>query len=61
MELDAMQRAEEESEEEYDEDSEEEADEVLFFMEPNHDKIRAQEDLPDFKPVLETKFIESHL
>ena len=45
MELDAMQRAEEESEEEYDEDSEEEADEVLFFMEPNHDKIRAREDL----------------
>ena len=41
MELDAMQRAEEESEEEYNEDNEEEVDEVLFFMEPNHDKIRA--------------------
>ena len=45
MELDAMQRAEEESEEDYEEDSEEEADEALFFMEPNHDKIRAREDL----------------
>ena len=45
MELDAMQRAEEESEKEYNEDSEEEVDEVLFFMEPNHDKIRAREDL----------------
>ena len=41
MELDAMQRAKEESEEDY----EEEADEALFFMEPNHDKIRAREDL----------------
>ena len=45
MELDAMQRAEEESEEEYDEESVEEVDEVLFYMEPNHDKIRAREDL----------------
>ena len=45
MELDAMQRAKEESEEDYEEASEEEADEVLFFMEPNHDKIRAREDL----------------
>ena len=42
MELDAMQRAEEEEEEEYDNDnSEEEADDALFFMEPEHDKIRA--------------------
>ena len=40
MELDAMQRAEEEDEEEYDEGSEEEADDALFFMEPNPDKIR---------------------
>ena len=41
-----MQRAEEEEEEEYDnDDSEEEADEALFFMEPEHDKMRAQEDL----------------
>ena len=47
MELDAMQRAEEEEEEEeYDDDnSEEEADKALFFMEPEHNKIRAQEDL----------------
>ena len=46
MELDAMQRAKEEEEEEYDDDnSEEEADDALFFMEPEHDKIRAQEDL----------------
>ena len=45
MELDAIQRDEEESEEEYEEESEEEVDEVLFFMEPNHDKIRAREDL----------------
>ena len=45
MELDAMQRAKEESEGEYDEDSEKEVDGVLFFMEPNHDKIRAREDL----------------
>ena len=45
MELDAMQRAEEDDEEEYDDDSEEEADDALFFMEPDHDKIRAQEDL----------------
>ena len=41
-----MQRAEEEEEEKYDDDnSEEEADEALFFMEPKHDKMRAQEDL----------------
>ena len=45
MELDAMQRAEEESEEDYEEDSDEEVDKALFFMEPNHDKIRAREDL----------------
>ena len=45
MELDAMQRAEEDDEEEYDDDSEEEADDALFFMEPDHDKIRAREDL----------------
>ena len=46
MELDAMQRAKEEEEEEYDNDnSEEEADDALFFMEPEHDKIRAREDL----------------
>ena len=42
MELDAMQRAEEEEEEEYEDDnSEEEADDALFFMEPEHNKIRA--------------------
>ena len=40
-----MQRAEEEDEEEYEEGSEEEADDALFFMEPNHDKLRAREDL----------------
>ena len=45
MELDAMLGAEEEDEEEYEEGSEEEADDALFFMEPDHDKIRAQEDL----------------
>ena len=45
MELGSMQRAEEEDEEEYDKDTEEDADDALFFMEPNHDKIRAQEDL----------------
>ena len=45
MELDAMQRDEEEDEEEYEEGSEEEADDALFFMEPNHDKLRAREDL----------------
>merc|ERR1712082_511005 len=41
MELDAMQR--EKDEEEYKEGSEEEADDALFFMEPNHDKLRARE------------------
>ena len=45
MELDAIQRDDEESDEEYDEENEGEVDEVLFFMEPNHDKIRAREDL----------------
>ena len=46
MELDALQRAKEDDEEEYDnDDSEEEADNALFFMEPDHDKIRAREDL----------------
>ena len=45
MELDAMQKDEEEDKEEYEEDSEEEADDALFFMEPNHDKLRAREDL----------------
>ena len=45
MELDAMQRATEYYKEEYDNDSEEEADDALFFMEPDHDKIRAREDL----------------
>ena len=40
-----MQRAKEDDEEEYDDNSEEEADNALFFMEPDHDKIRAQEDL----------------
>ena len=39
MEIDTMQRAEEDDEEEY--NSEEEADNALFFMEPDHDKIRA--------------------
>ena len=45
MELDAIQRYEEESGEEYEEGSEEEVDEVLFFMAPNHDKIRSREDI----------------
>ena len=40
-----MQRAEEHDEEEYNDNSEEEADNALFFMEPDHDKIRAREDL----------------
>ena len=39
MELDAMQRAEEESEEEYNEDSEEEADEALFSWNPTMTKL----------------------
>ena len=41
-----MQRDEEEDEEEYDDDeSEEESDKALFFMEPDHDKMRAREEL----------------
>ena len=44
MDLDAMQRVEEEDEEEYESESEEEADDALFFMEPDHDKMRARED-----------------
>ena len=43
MDIDAMLRAVEE-EEKYYEESEEEAEEPLFFMEHNHDQIRAQED-----------------
>ena len=48
MELDAMLRARDEDEEDYSEDSAEEAEEnkALFFMEPNHDEIRTNED-PD--------------
>ena len=45
MELDAMQKAEEETKEEYEEASKEEEDDALFFMEPNHDRLRAREDL----------------
>ena len=44
MDLDAILRAEDEDEEGYDEESEEEADDALFFMEPNHDQIRAREE-----------------
>ena len=40
-----MQKDEEESGEESEEGSEEEVDEVLFFMAPNHDKIRSREDI----------------
>ena len=41
-----MQRREEEDEEENNGDeSEEEEDEALFFMEPDHNKIRAREEL----------------
>ena len=41
-----MQRDKEENEEESDDnESEGEADKALFFMEPNHDKMRAQEKL----------------
>ena len=41
-----MQRDEEEDEEESDNnESEEEADEALFFMEPDHNKMRAREEL----------------
>ena len=44
MELDAMLRARDEDEE-YDSDgSDEEVDKALFFMEPDHDKIRSKED-----------------
>merc|ERR1711895_158655 len=45
MELDAMQKDEEESGEEFEEGSEEEVDEVLFFMAPNHEKLRSREDI----------------
>ena len=44
MELDAMQRAGDDDEEYYNDDSDEEADNALFFMEPDHDKIRSRED-----------------
>ena len=41
-----MQRDKEEDEEESDNnESEEEADKALFFMEPDHDKMRAREEL----------------
>ena len=44
MELDAILRAREEDEEEYSEESAEEEAEALFFMEPDHDKVRTNED-----------------
>ena len=46
MELDAILRAREEDEEEYSKESAKEAEETeaLFFMEPNHDEIRTNED-----------------
>ena len=44
MELDAMQRARDDDEEYYSDNSNEEADDALFFMEPDHDKIRSKED-----------------
>merc|ERR1711867_359653 len=45
MELDAIQKEEEGSGEEYKEGSEEEVDDVLFFMAPNHDKLRSREEI----------------
>merc|ERR1711867_226994 len=45
MELDAIQKEEEESGEESEEGSEEEVDDVLFFMAPNHDKLRSREEI----------------
>ena len=45
MELDAIQKEEEGSGEEYEEGSEEEVDDVLFFMAPNHDKLRSREEI----------------
>ena len=44
MELDAMQRAGDDDKEYYSDNSDEEADDTLFFMEPDHDKIRSRED-----------------
>ena len=43
MELDAMQRARDDDEEYYSDDGDKEADDTLFFMEPDHDKIRSKE------------------
>merc|ERR1711867_410552 len=45
MELDAIQKEEEESGEESEGGSEEEVDNVLFFMAPNHDKLRSREEI----------------
>ena len=44
MELDAILRAREDDEEEYSEESAEEEAEALFFMEPDHDEVRTNED-----------------
>ena len=44
IDLDAMLRVNEEEDDEYYEESKEEVEEPLFFMEHNHDQIRAQED-----------------
>ena len=39
-----MQRARDDDKEYYSDNSNEEADKALFFMEPDHDKIRSKED-----------------
>ena len=44
MELDAILRAREEGEEEYSKDSAKEEAEALFFMEPDHNKVRTKKD-----------------
>ena len=44
MDLDAILRADDEEQEEYYDESKEKAEKALFFMEPNHDQIRARED-----------------
>ena len=44
LEIDTILRAREEDEEEYSEDSAAEESEALFFMEPDHEEVRTNED-----------------
>ena len=53
MELDAILRAGEEDEEEYYEESAVEEPEALFFMEPDHEEVRMNED-PEVQDYWET-------